>query len=413
MTMQRIIPSTRRLLMVMALALLASVLPLTSAVGQAPTARSLLNVPFKGVATPGPTFDLVQSVVDFGPGATSHVISTGTAHYLSVLDGDLTVSVDGKAEVVGAGKGMSVPAGTKLILSNAGTAQTARLFAATLLSVGAVTDVDGVNTGNLEIWPSNYGTGFGLPDIGGSSSAFDFNDNGGNSTSIGHGSFQTHNWGAQQVLFSISHCGSRDNDLGVGIGNDPNPPADKTTAYDYTWTYNAGLFDIRDLYVFVRTAANPDDIGRLLADADVNLAAGAVLDLNASTQTVRTVTGSVRLLIMVMVGGMTAESAMKEMRRLNRKAMITGGDRSDMLLAALSTDTSCLILTGGLYPDNHVLAKAEELQVPVLLVGHGTQVAADMFENLIARIDPSDTAKVDMVAEMVRRHVDLTKVWGD
>ena len=158
-------------------------------------------------------------------------------------------------------------------------------------NVGAVTDVDGVNTGNLEIWPSNYGTGLGLPAIGGSSSAFDFNDNGAN-TSIGHGSFQIHNWGAQQVLFSISHCGSRDNDLGVGIGNDPNPPADKTTAYDYTWTYNAGLFDIRDLYVFVRPAANPDDIGRLLADADVNLAAGAVLDLNASTQTVRTVTGS-------------------------------------------------------------------------------------------------------------------------
>jgi len=84
-----------------------------------------------------------------------------------------------------------------------------------------------------------------------------------------------------------------------------------------------------------------------------------------------------------------------------------------MLMAALSTDTSCLILTGGLYPDNQILAKAEEMQVPVLLVGHGTQVAADMFDNLIARIDPSDTAKVDMVAEMVRRHVDLEKVWGD
>jgi BioD-like phosphotransacetylase family protein len=115
----------------------------------------------------------------------------------------------------------------------------------------------------------------------------------------------------------------------------------------------------------------------------------------------------------IMVGGMTAESAMKEMRRLHRKAMITGGDRSDMLLAALNTDTSCLILTGGLYPDNHVLAKAEEMRVPVLLVGHGTQVTADMVDNLIARIDPSDTAKIDMVAEMVRRHVDLDKVWGD
>jgi hypothetical protein len=159
-------------------------------------------------------------------------------------------------------------------------------------NVGAVTDVDGVDTGNIEIWPSNYGTGLGLSGIGGNANAFDFNDNGASSTSIGHGSFQIHNWGAQQVLFSISHCGASNNDLGVGIGNDPNPPTDKTTAYDYTWTYNAGLFDIRDLYVFVRPAANPDDIGHLLADADVNLAAGAVLDLNASTQTVRTVTGS-------------------------------------------------------------------------------------------------------------------------
>jgi BioD-like phosphotransacetylase family protein len=115
----------------------------------------------------------------------------------------------------------------------------------------------------------------------------------------------------------------------------------------------------------------------------------------------------------VMVGGMTAESAMKEMRRLTRKVMITGGDRSDMLMAALSTDTSCLLLTGGLYPDNQVLAKAEDLQVPVLLVGHGTQVAADMVDRLIARIDPSDKTKVELVADLVRRHVDLDAVWGD
>jgi uncharacterized protein len=115
----------------------------------------------------------------------------------------------------------------------------------------------------------------------------------------------------------------------------------------------------------------------------------------------------------VMVGGMTAESAMKEMRRLNRKAMITGGDRSDMLLSALSTDTSCLILTGGLYPDAQVLSKAEELQVPVLLVGHGTQVTADMVDGLVARIDPTDTAKIELVADLIRRHVDVNKVWGD
>jgi hypothetical protein len=115
----------------------------------------------------------------------------------------------------------------------------------------------------------------------------------------------------------------------------------------------------------------------------------------------------------VMVGGMTAESAQKEMRRLTRKALIAGGDRPDMLMSALATDTSCLILTGGLYPDQTVLVKADELKIPVLLVGHGTQVTADMVDKLIARIDPSDNAKIEMVAELVRRHVDLDAVWGD
>ena len=115
----------------------------------------------------------------------------------------------------------------------------------------------------------------------------------------------------------------------------------------------------------------------------------------------------------IMVGGMTAESAQKEMRRLTHKALIVGGDRADMLMSALATDTSCLLLTGGLYPDQTVLVKAEELKVPVLLVGHGTQVAADMVDNLIARIDPSDTTKIEMVAELVRRHVDLNAVWRD
>lgn len=157
-------------------------------------------------------------------------------------------------------------------------------------NVGTVTDATGVDTGNLEIWPSNYGTGLGLADIGGNAVAYDFNDNGA-STAIGHGSFQIHNWGAEQVLFSLSRCGSSGNGLGMGIGNDPNPPVGQTLAYDYTWASNAGTFDIRNLYVFVRPATNPEDAGHLLADADINLAAGAVLDLNASTQTVRSVTG--------------------------------------------------------------------------------------------------------------------------
>jgi hypothetical protein len=150
-----------------------------------------------------------------------------------------------------------------------------------------ITEVTGADTGNLEIWPSNYGQGTKLG-LGGSASTFDFDDDIAGNTGIGHGCFQIHNWGAKQTLIAISHCGSAANVLGLGIGNNPtwsnNDP-------DYTFTYNAANYEIRNLYVFVRPITNPDDVGRLLADADIDLAAGAVLDLNASTQTIHSVTG--------------------------------------------------------------------------------------------------------------------------
>jgi quercetin dioxygenase-like cupin family protein len=137
---------------VAALALIAA-LPLATVSAQAPApkATSLLNVPFKGVTAPGTTFDLVQSVIDLGPGATTHAIATGTPHYLSALAGEVTATVDGEAQVIAKGKGTAVPAGATLVLSNAGTAP-ARLFATTLLAVGAVTDVHLLSASGIKIF---------------------------------------------------------------------------------------------------------------------------------------------------------------------------------------------------------------------------------------------------------------------
>jgi len=114
----------------------------------------------------------------------------------------------------------------------------------------------------------------------------------------------------------------------------------------------------------------------------------------------------------VFIGAMTPETALKYMRRHRRKAIITGGDRSDVQLAALSTDTSCLILTGGLYPANQVVSRAYERGIPILVTRYDTLAASEMVEHLIARIEPEDTEKVRLVEKAVQDNVDLEAVFG-
>ncbi|NLX47529.1 MAG: AAA family ATPase [Euryarchaeota archaeon] len=113
----------------------------------------------------------------------------------------------------------------------------------------------------------------------------------------------------------------------------------------------------------------------------------------------------------VFIGAMTVETALKYMRRHQRKAIITGGDRSDVQLAALSTDTSCLILTGGLYPANQVVSKAYERGIPILVTRYDTLATSEMVEGLIARIEPEDAEKVGLVERAVRDNVDLEAVF--
>src|SRR5512143_953013 len=67
------------------------------------------------------------------------------------------------------------------------------------------------------------------------------------------------------------------------------------------------------------------------------------------------------------VGAMDVESALRVFRRIPRKAVITGGSRADIQLAALETDTRCLVLTGGIPPNDLIRHKAEEKRVAILV----------------------------------------------
>ena len=69
---------------------------------------------------------------------------------------------------------------------------------------------------------------------------------------------------------------------------------------------------------------------------------------------------------------MELESALKYFRKSTNKAVIIGGDRPSLAIAAMETDTSVIILTGNIYPPQTVLSAAHEKHISVLLAGEDT-----------------------------------------
>ncbi len=111
-----------------------------------------------------------------------------------------------------------------------------------------------------------------------------------------------------------------------------------------------------------------------------------------------------------MVGAMGQEQALKFFRRKANKAVITGGDRADVQLAALETQTRCLILTGNFQPSTVVLGRAEELGVPMVLVNYDTLTAVEKTGEIIGHVRFHEVKKIDKIVEVVREYIDTEKV---
>lgn len=111
-----------------------------------------------------------------------------------------------------------------------------------------------------------------------------------------------------------------------------------------------------------------------------------------------------------MVGAMGQDKALRFFRRKARKAVITGGDRADVQLAALETSTRAIILTGNLPPSSLVLARADELGIPMILVDMDTLTAVERMESLMGHVRLHDPVKADRIREMFTADVDIARL---
>lgn len=112
------------------------------------------------------------------------------------------------------------------------------------------------------------------------------------------------------------------------------------------------------------------------------------------------------------VGAMNVESALRYFRRMPNKAVITGGDRSDIQLAALETSSRCVVLTGGLRPSSPVITRSQDLRIPLLLSRDDTLTVVDKIEWLLGRVRIRERAKIARAVELAKEHLDFAALWA-
>lgn len=115
----------------------------------------------------------------------------------------------------------------------------------------------------------------------------------------------------------------------------------------------------------------------------------------------------------LMVGSMSMDSALSYFRRKPNKAVITGGDRADIQLAALETSTRCLVLTGNLRPNSLILGRAEELGVPLVLAKQDTLTAVELIQQYFGKLRLHQPRKVERVQALLNERFNFGRLYED
>jgi len=107
------------------------------------------------------------------------------------------------------------------------------------------------------------------------------------------------------------------------------------------------------------------------------------------------------------IGAMDVNNALKYFRRTPNKAVITGAHRSDIQLAALDTSTKCIILTGGLLPNDVIIGNARIKKVPLVSVGDDTYSTVEKIEKVMGKLKIREKEKLRRIKELVKNNIDV------
>jgi uncharacterized protein len=113
----------------------------------------------------------------------------------------------------------------------------------------------------------------------------------------------------------------------------------------------------------------------------------------------------------IFIGSASVTAAGKEPEfQAKNKIVITSGDRSDMIVAALESGSAAVVLTNNVLPQANIIAKAEQMNIPLLLVPFDVFSTAKKIDDMEALPTKEDKGKLSLVEKMIKDHVDISKI---
>ncbi|MFW9951653.1 MAG: DRTGG domain-containing protein, partial [Candidatus Thorarchaeota archaeon] len=103
------------------------------------------------------------------------------------------------------------------------------------------------------------------------------------------------------------------------------------------------------------------------------------------------------------IAAMHVQAALKYLRSVKKAVVITGGDRTDVILAALNENVLALVLTGFIQPDVKVIYEANERGVPIILSPSDTYTTMRNMERLKPGIQEEE---IKIVYNLIKEHID-------
>jgi len=110
------------------------------------------------------------------------------------------------------------------------------------------------------------------------------------------------------------------------------------------------------------------------------------------------------------IGAMNVNSALGYFRQRENMAVVTGGDRTELQMAALETSTHCLILTGRIPPKDIIIERAESLEIPVLSVNTDTLTTVEVVDNAFGKVPLQEEMKVRQIKRLMKQNFDFDRL---